>query len=948
MTLTGEPIRRVQRYVPAVGPKLQKLLFIVLGLFSVLAVNGLYLVIVTVAEHVTNDTFQNYFYQYMFLGHLAVGFGSILPIVTFGIIHMRNAWRRPNRRAVRVGFALFAMSLVLIGSGIVLTRLEGVIEINDPRVRSTAYWAHVLSPFFVAWLFVLHRLAGRRIRWRVGLAWLCVALVFALGMLALHSQDPRKWHVAGNPDGEKYFFPSLARTLSGDFIPAATLMNDAYCAECHADVHASWQASAHRFSSFNNPAYLFAVRETRRVALERDGSLNASRFCAGCHDAVPFFSGAFNDPNYDDVHDPTASAGISCSVCHSITHINSPLGNADFTIDEPIHYPFATSDSRFLRWVNRTLIKAKPGFHKKTFLKPLHRTTEFCGSCHKVHLPPELNHYKWLRGQNHYDTFWLSGVSGFGVGSFYYPPKAEPNCNGCHMPLLPSDDFAARIRDDSGARKTLDHQFPSANTAVPIFGVERGDLNIEAAAAANKAHEDFLKGVVRVDIFGIKTGGEISGTLVAPLRPDVPTLERGANYLLEVVVRTVKMGHPFTQGTVDSNEVWLDVTLKSGARIIGRSGDLNEPDRTVDPWSHFINAFVLDRAGNRINRRNAQDIFVPLYSNQIPPGAADSVHFGFRVPPDLDGPITAEVKLRYRKFDAEYMKLVRDDPAYENTLPILTLATDQVTFPVAGSDAVIPAQPIPEIPLWQRWNDYGIGLLRKMGNGELRQAEHAFMRVEELGRPDGPLNLARVYLRDGRVENEAPAALRRASQFDPPAPEWTVLWLTGQVNRENLDFDGAINAYKQIIAGGFSQAAGRGFDFSRDYNLLNELGSALYARAKTERGETARAARDAFLRESAEWFDKVLSYDPENARAHYNLKQVHLDLGDTERSARHAGLHEKYRTDDNARDVAFAAARRTYPHADKAAEPIVIYDLQRDGAYGLPPTTTTTTSPEKK
>ena len=26
----------------------------------------------------------------------------------------------------------------------------------------------------------------------------------------------------------------------------------------------------------------------------------------------------------------------------------------------------------------------------------------------KVHLPEELNHYKWLRGQNHYDSFLLS------------------------------------------------------------------------------------------------------------------------------------------------------------------------------------------------------------------------------------------------------------------------------------------------------------------------------------------------------------------------------------------------------------------------------------------------------------------------------------------------------------------------------------------------------------
>ena len=29
--------------------------------------------------------------------------------------------------------------------------------------------------------------------------------------------------------------------------------------------------------------------------------VKASRWCAGCHDPVPFFSGAFDDPKFDDV-----------------------------------------------------------------------------------------------------------------------------------------------------------------------------------------------------------------------------------------------------------------------------------------------------------------------------------------------------------------------------------------------------------------------------------------------------------------------------------------------------------------------------------------------------------------------------------------------------------------------------------------------------------------------
>ncbi len=131
-----------------------------------------------------------------------------------------------------------------------------------------------------------------------------------------------------------------------------------------------------------------------------------------------------------------------------------------------------------------------------------------------------------------------------------------------------------------------------------------------------------MKDIVRVDIFGVREGSTIDGRLIAPLRPEVPALEPGREYVLETVIRTLKLGHLLTQGTVDSNELWLDVTVTSGDRVIGRSGAIDSNNANeVDRWAHFVNVFLLDREGNRINRRNPQDIFVPLYNHQVPPGA---------------------------------------------------------------------------------------------------------------------------------------------------------------------------------------------------------------------------------------------------------------------------------------------------------------------------------------
>ena len=56
-----------------------------------------------------------------------------------------------------------------------------------------------------------------------------------------------------------------------------------------------------------------------------------------------------------------------------------------------------------------------------------------------------------------------------------------------------------------------------------------------------------------------------------------PDSKKGGKYLVEVVVRTLNLGHPLSQGTVDSNEIWVELAARQQDRVVGRSG-------VLPPW----------------------------------------------------------------------------------------------------------------------------------------------------------------------------------------------------------------------------------------------------------------------------------------------------------------------------------------------------------------------------
>jgi Flp pilus assembly protein TadD len=809
------------------------------------------------------------FFYAMLLGHLALGIAIAIPFFVFAITHAKRMIRMWNERAKYAGLAIFTLAVVCVASGLFLT-------FRGATIPNRFVWlAHVGSVPLALVAFILHRRAHtHKLQFRRLYAW-GGAVVLFLGAMALVAKLEKPPKRIVNMGGDTVFFPSSSETFDQGLLDGYKLANNGYCRDCHPDSFHQWERSAHRFSSFNNPFYRKSVElMADQVGRER------TKWCSGCHDPVVLFTGQMGAAtqakfSFDSFE---AQQGLTCMSCHSIVEVKDVKGNGSYVIEESKQYPFAFSKNETLRAVNRLLIRMEPSLHRMTFLKPFHKTPEFCSTCHKVALIPALNDYRWVRGQNHYDTWFDSGVSGRAVRSFYDPPKAKA-CRDCHLPPQRSDEFGNR------GGFLHDHLFPAANTALPFQRGDRDTLDRIQAFLRDK--------VLTVDVFAIRRGDQIF-----VLGDSLPKVSPGEQLDVEVVVRTRGVGHPFTNGTADSNETWVSLDAGSGDTPFFESGVL-DADGRLDPAADRLWLYAVDHDGGHMDRRQPQDIHTTLYSNQIGPGAARVVHYRMKVPEDARGSIEIAVGVHYRKFTRDYTTFSLG--AAHPPLPVTTLAEDRVRLPIRGSREPIAGsrEPAkrgnPDKP-WLRWNDYGIGLFLQ---GDLKGAARAWTRVAELApdKPDGALNRARAEIAEGRLA-DATESLALAERIRPGWPK--TAFFRSIVARDEGRLDDAERDLRAVLA-----------KFPLDRVAWNSLGGVLWLAGR--------------FREATEAYKKTLAIDPEDVNAHYNLMRVYRAMGDRRLAAVHAAAYRKHKEDETGRAVA-AELRRQDEWANRESLPIHVHE----------------------
>lgn len=714
-------------------------------------------------------------------------------------------------------------------------------------------------------------------------------------------------------DPDSIFYPSSATTRSGGFYSQEQLMDVERCGDagCHPDIYDMWFESTHHLGSMSDPWY----QSTFKFIAERSGTRTA-QWCGGCHDPALMMTGQMQEDGLIDFDSAEANVGITCQFCHSVDLIDPAHANGSYRLAPAAALPYAgTTDPELRAEGNRQLL-ADPALirrHSARRRSPFHVMSEFCGTCHKQSLITPVNNYKWFRGFDEFDGWQDSGISGSIARSFYYPP--EPlRCQDCHMPEVPSNDAGS----DDGMVNS--HRFLGSNTALAAFHGYDAQL---------RATVEFLQdGIVSVDLFGVELDAPTGGrSLVAPADSFGLTLAPGTEVGVEAVVRTRGVGHQFTGGTTDSNMSWLELMLldADGAPVL-MSGGMDERS-FVDEAAHSYRGVFLDEAGQELVKRNGWDRRTPVFVNQIPPGAADTVHYRFTVPEGARGPLTLRARLVYRKHKQSYNRWalgaepapeqppgavstpavdtrewVYDDAAVME-LPAVVLAEDEIAFDLGGAAAVDGEPPAGDRidairDHWMRFNDYGIGLLRQ---GDLRAAIEQFRRVQEL-RPDyadGWVNEARAHLREGNLP-AAEEALAHALEMEPG---WfKASYFMAQVARGYGEYERAVELLEGVLE-----------SHPYDRMVRVDLGNVLYLMGR----------HDEAIPQLMFVLDNI---DPEELGAHYNLMLIYRAQGEDAKADIHESRYLRYKEDEDIRQLS-GPFKRAHPNANREAQSIHVHEL---------------------
>jgi tetratricopeptide (TPR) repeat protein len=412
------------------------------------------------------------------------------------------------------------------------------------------------------------------------------------------------------------------------------------------------------------------------------------------------------------------------------------------------------------------------------------------------------------------------------------------------MPLEPA------VLGDAGAKNGMvrSHRFLGANTALPHL---RGDADQERRTLDN------LRG--RASLALLWSG---------PSRVDALMRARG-------------VGHRFPGGTMDSNEVWLEVTaFDARGKAIGVSGG-RDGGGALAADTHLVRAQPVDGRGAPIARRDPQHQRGMAFDAALTPSDPQVVRF--EVP---RGTARVRARLLYRKFSPAYAAFACAD------LPAAAARARCLDLPIAEIATADIAAGAPRTDDPATLTDWGIALADATADhADEARAPLEAARAGWPARVEPLLGLARLAFKLGQTDD----AVRFAEEARARAPDHPAALA--------LETRALLDAYRFAPARPLAERLARRLPGDR-------IALALAARARGLTGDAAGALAAA---------DGLLAIDPESEEGFYQRSLALAELGNGEDARRAAARYEQYRASIET-DLALREGwRRLHPgHADES------------------------------
>lgn len=400
------------------------------------------------------------------------------------------------------------------------------------------------------------------------------------------------------------FAPALTAIGVGESPPNGARVADYdYCGSCHEEISMQWRTSAHSFASFNNPIYRASVDRFR----ERNG-VEASRFCAGCHDPALLVDGSMDAEIATD--EPRAHVGVGCLSCHGVE---------SSTYDGNGSYVLAAREIPIPEMEDAASIER----HRES----MGPAREQCGSCHRAFLGIGTGHPHHFNGTDEIGPHTDSSYTG---SKLRLDTKVqEQDCADCHMPRQTVDMPGGEPNDPSidPDGKLRSHRFIGGHSWLAAM---RGDEQTLARV------REFLQGIASIDIAAVEIDGKRR-----LLGHDVDPDARG-RMLVDLVVRNLAVGHKFPGGTRDSADTWIALSVYDArGRVVAQ---LDEGNGDV----HRLRTGVVDEHGKLVDAREVESLRAVAFDNTVGPRDAVIVRYAVELPREAVGPLRVEARLLHR------------------------------------------------------------------------------------------------------------------------------------------------------------------------------------------------------------------------------------------------------------------------------------------------------------